>query len=56
MTLEELIKHTNLGLSKDKLKLSPEGEKAFAEKFKKKEDQGGFANYWKEVKFEDVPR
>jgi hypothetical protein len=56
MNVEEMIKHTNLGMSKDKLCLSKIGETALRDKWKKKPDQGGFSNYWKETAFEDVPR
>ena len=56
MTINEMIVHINLGMKKDKLCLSKIGEDSIKDKWKKKPDQGGFSNYWKEVKFEDVPR
>ena len=56
MELQQMITHINLGMRKDKLCLSKIGEESIADKWKKKPDQGGFSNYWKETAFEDVPR
>jgi len=54
MVLEEMIEYINKSLSRDRLRLSKIGEDAIKDRWKKKEDQGGYSNYWKEVSLEDA--
>jgi len=54
MTLDEMYKYIDDGLSKEGLVLSEFGKEEVAKRWKKKEDQGGFSIYWKDISLEEA--
>jgi len=54
MTLDEMYKYIDDSLSKEGLVLSGFGKEEVAKRWSKKENQGGFSNYWKDTSLEEV--
>ena len=56
MITKEMIDFINIKFKaiSDTGKLSEIGEKYIEERMNKKEDQGGFSDYWKNVSFDDA--
>jgi len=49
MQLQEFIKYIEKSLKRDRLKLSDFGKKEIEKRWNKKESQGGYSKYWKEL-------
>ena len=54
MQVEDMIKFIEKKLAKSGFSLSEVGIEGIKKRFKQKEDQGGFSNYWKEVDVSEV--
>jgi len=54
MQVEQMIEFIDRKLATNGLSLSEVGREGIMKRFKQKEDQGGFSDYWKEVDASEV--